>query len=333
MTVTQTEVPRPNARRRWLRLVLLLLLLVGGAELCLRLVFGLGNPVLVTPDAACGYILKPDQNVERFFCRTRTNRYGMRSDPVAEVPAPGALRILFLGDSVTYGTSRVDQARLFTQILQRDLPAIVHRPVEILNASAGAWAIDNELSYLRSRGTFHARLVLLVLNSGDPTQPRAQITDVGADTTLKHSDTAIGEVWSRWIAPRFLHFGVRSDAGDASDNQAGEAIRTNLADLDAMQMYVQAHQARLVIVYIPFRSEIPVPANQAANLLHRWADAHGVPLFDLTAAESSFPVKDITLDGDHLNNKGNAIVAHAIEQDWSRIPAPESARLPFSSAE
>ncbi len=302
--------------------VIVLLVLLAGTELTLRFVFGLGNPVLVTPDSACEYILKPNQNVVRFFSRTRTNQYGMRSDPIPDNPPPGTLRLLFLGDSVTYGTSRVDQADLFTQILRRDLPSVVHQPVEVLNASANAWAIDNEKSYLQSRGTFHANIVLLVLNSGDPGQPRARIEDIGEDSTLRHSTTAIGELWSRLIAPRFLHAHVRSDAGDQTSAGADSTIRANLADLDAMQAFIQSHQARLAIVYIPFRREIPAPARQAQTLLHTWADSHHVPIFDLTSAEAAFPTKEITLDGDHLSKKGNAVVAHTVEKEWNEVLRP-----------
>jgi lysophospholipase L1-like esterase len=297
--------------------LMLLLVLLTGTELTLRFVFGLGNPVLVAPDSACGYILKPNQNIKRFFCRTRTNRYGMRSDPVPEEPVPGTLRLLFLGDSVTYGTSRVDQSDLFTQILHRELPSIVHRPVEVLNASASAWAIDNELSYLRSRGTFHSDLVLLVLNSGDPGQPRAQIQDVGEDSVLRHSRTAIGELWSRLIAPRFLHTGARTDAGDASAVNAAAVIHANLTDLDAMHAFAENHRARLAIIYIPFRREIPTPASQAQELLHTWAQSNHIPILDMTSAEAAFPTKEITLDGAHLNKKGNAVVAHTVEKQWN----------------
>lgn len=254
----------------------------------------------------------------------------MRSDPVQEEPAPGDLRVLFLGDSVTYGTSRVDQFDLFTQILHRELPSVVHHPVEVLNASAGGWAIDNEGSYLRSRGTFHSGLVLLVLNSGDPGQPRAEITGIGDDTTLHHPTTALGELWARWFVPRFSHVGARTDAGDESSSAAA-VIQGNLAELDQMQAYVQSQQARLAIVYIPFRKEIPAPADQAQRLLHTWADSHHAPIFDLTSAESRYPTKDITLDGVHLNRKGNAVVGHAIEEQWNEVLGPSADTVSPSS--
>ena len=134
---------------RFLTICLLVIaVLLGITEGVLRFVFGLGNPVLIAPDSACEYTLKPNQRVHRFFVNTRTNRYGMRSDDVPPSRDPNRLRIMFLGDSLTYGTSRVDQSQIFTEILHRNLPSVVHKPVDVLNASAGAWAPDNEVSYI-----------------------------------------------------------------------------------------------------------------------------------------------------------------------------------------
>ena len=291
------------------------------SELLLRFVLGLGNPVVVVPDAACAYTLAPDQNTFRFFCHTHTNSYGMRSDAFASVPAPGTLRIMFVGDSVTYGTSHVDQSRIFTEVLHRELPAVVHQPVEVLNGSAGAWAIDNELSWLRSRGTFHANIVVLVLNSGDLAQPRAQITDVGDDTAQSHSHSALGEVWTRILKPRLFRHAPHVDAGDVAGRNAA-TIRANLAELDDFQKLTAAAGARMVLLYIPFRHEIPNPAAQSEETLTVWTAAHHVPFFDMTSTEAVWPVHAISLDGVHLNARGNQVVAGAVEKEWDSKMSP-----------
>jgi len=298
------------------------LLFAAAAELVLRFAFGLGNPILIQADPECEYFLKPDQNVFRFFVHTRTNQYGMRSDPFPLAHSAGALRILFVGDSITYGTTRVDQRDIFTEILHRDLPAIVNRPVEVLNASAGAWAPANELSFLRSRGLFHADLVVLVLNNGDLTQPRATVAEVGEDLPLKRPATAIGELCERYLRPRLLHLLRRGDAGDAMAASAQQITRENLADLDQIRQLAAAQGARMAIAYVPFRRDIPQPASAAENVFKAWADAHDLPIFDLTAAELPYTAQDITLDnGIHFNARGHAVVARAIEQSWRQVLA------------
>lgn len=310
-----------NKQKRSLpRLVWILILLVGFAvcaELVLHFLLGLGNPVLIAPDSACSYTLAPNQNVYRFFCRTHTDRYGMRSDSFAPIPSPGALRIMFVGDSVTYGTSRVDQSKIFTEVLHRKLPSVLHRPVEVLNASAGGWAIDNELSWLRSRGTFHSGLVILVLNSGDLGQSRADIHDAGDETPQTRPGTAFGEIWDRVLKPRLFHGSPHIDAGDAAPPDPGAILRANLGELDQFQTIASADGARMAILYIPFRKEIPSPANQSEAALMTWSIAHHVPLFDMTDAEARYPTTQVSLDGDHLTSFGHRVIADAVEKEWS----------------
>lgn len=316
-------IQSPSTKRSPSRIILTtlisLLFLAGTAELSLRLLFGLGNPIVVAPDAACSYIEAPNQHTYRFFHEVRINRYGMRSTAFAPQPAPGTLRIIFFGDSVTYGTSRVGQSDLFTQILRRDLPSTVHQPVEVLNASASGWAIDNELAYARSRGLFHSRLALLVLNDGDLSQGRAEIAgDISQDTTYSHPRTAFGEIWTRFLKPRLMHQAPRKDQGDTATMDPSR-IRANLARLDQFHELATAAQARLAIVYLPFRVNIPGHAEDTLGDLRPWALARQVPLFDLTPAEASYPTAAITLDGIHLNARGNRLVAQSIERQWSSL--------------
>jgi len=298
----------------WSLIVLITLLL--GTECVLRFVLGLGNPVLIQSDPACGYLLKPHQDVYRFFAHTRTDGYGMRSDAASEWPAPGALRLLFVGDSITYGTSRVDQSQLFTEILHRELPARLHRPVEVLNASAGAWAIDNELSFVRSRGTFHAQIVVLVLNSGDLSQPRSTISQVGEGLPSRRESTALGELYTRYLTPKIFHRKVKTDSGDLADYNAEETVRSNLADLDQFRALVSAHGAQMVLVYTPFQIDVP-GGRHWAEILRGWSTTHQVPLLDLSPFQAPYPFRQITLDkGIHFNAQGHRVVADAIEQLW-----------------
>ena len=295
----------------------LVVVLLGIAEGVLRFVFGLGNPVLITQDSACEYILKPDQRVHRFFVNTSTNHYGMRSEEVPPSRDPSRLRILFVGDSLTYGTSRVDQSQIFTEILHRELPSIVHKQVDVLNASAGAWAPDNEFSYIRSRGIFQSDLVVFVLNDVDVTQPRATLNDVGDSTPSRRPATAIGELWTRYLKARLYSGATKSDAGTSIATNADQVVQANLRDLDAADALVTAQGARMVIVFLPFRLDIPDKSAQAQATLREWCSAHHVPMLDLTATELPYSIRDLDLDnGYHFNARGNAIVADGILKLW-----------------
>jgi lysophospholipase L1-like esterase len=191
-----------------------------------------------------------------------------------------------------------------------------------LNASASAWAPDNELSYVQSRGIFQSDIVLLVLNDGDLTQPRSSITDVGDNLPQKRPATAIGELYTRYLRPHIASVVATQDAGDAVAANGDQIARKNLADLDSFDDLVMRQNARLVLVYIPFRKDIPEAARASATALHLWSRAHRVPMIDLTSAEAPFPPGEITLDnGVHLNAEGHLVVARAIEQAWPKLVA------------
>src|ERR1700761_9638459 len=107
------------------------------------------------PSAVYGYMPAPNQDLHRFFSHVHINAFGMRSEDVSPTPSGKTRRILFVGDSVTYGPTYVDQAKLFTSRIQADF-CRQHAQVQILNASAPGWAPANEVAFLRQRGTFGA---------------------------------------------------------------------------------------------------------------------------------------------------------------------------------
>lgn len=302
---------RPAKLRRIFLILLILLAVTAGTELALRGTLGLGNPVLITRDAACDFTLKPDQELRRFFCRTHINHYAMRSEEIAPNPAPGVERILFIGDSVTYGTTRVDQSDLFTERLARALPQQIHRPVEVLNASASAWAIDNELSYVRSRGTFHAQLVVLVLNSGDLSQPRARIDDVSDALAREKPAGALAELWNRTLKRKLFPrvAAAHNDAGTAANLNDEQEIRANLARLDRLQALVSNQQGRLIVVYIPFWHDLATSNAPQRARLGAWAKEKDIPFLDFTEIEAAHPAREITLDTTHLNAAGHRLIA------------------------
>src|ERR1700722_16135093 len=159
------DIPAPAKRRcRWRRRLLvvssLLLILLVTTEITLRVRWGIGNPLLYAPDPDCLYVVAPSQHVYNFGALNEVNSFSMRSPQITLHKAPGVTRVLFVGDSVTYGTNHIDQSLLATSLLAQRLPAIVHGPVEVMNASAGGWAPANEVAYLRSRGTFDADLIV-----------------------------------------------------------------------------------------------------------------------------------------------------------------------------
>lgn len=88
-------------RRYWIPSSIIAALIV--IELVLRLVFGLGNPVLIQADADTGYRVRPNQTVFRFGKKAEYNQYSQRSATLTANKPPGTVRILMIGDSMING--------------------------------------------------------------------------------------------------------------------------------------------------------------------------------------------------------------------------------------
>ena len=297
-----------------------------GTELALRFLLGLGNPILVQPDPAAGYVLKPNQHVHRFFRDTYVNEYSMRSPSFSPVKPAGTYRVLLVGDSMTYGSTHVDQRAIFASLLREELPRQLHTPVEVLNASASAWAIANETGYLQSRGAFHADLVVLVLNTGDSLQPPATLGDVGGDAATVKPACALCELWTRYLRDKLTHVAPKMDAGTSPTPDAMANAEPNLQYLNQFYQSTLQQHTRMAIVFLAMREYIPAHAQASApDELVAWAQAHQVPILDTTAVESALPLHGVTLDGLHFNVKGHRVVATYLEQHWSEL---DPGRLP-----
>jgi hypothetical protein len=308
--------PRSSRPRKWTGRVLIglavIVVAIGAFELALRCI-GLGKPVLIQRDQAAGYILEPNQNLTRFGKHIRTNSLGMRSDELPASKSAGVFRLLIVGDSYAYGTTRVDQSQIFAELLQRELPQQIHRDVEVLNASAGGWAISNEVGYVRSRGLFDADMVLLVLNQGDPTQEFEQYypNDSLSYTLDHHPVFALQEFWDHYLSPKLFPETVApSHIATPSEEQQTET--QNLGYLDELLKMTRTAKTPLAVVYI----SIPTSPESPTRLIAWCADNH-VPMIDLAPVTQHWPAAEVlNPDQAHFNTMGNRRIADQLEKTW-----------------
>ncbi len=276
-------------------------------EFLLRFIAGFGNPILYKPDAACGYISLPNQHLRRIFAHTDLNAHGLRCPEFPLQKALGTVRILFLGDSIVYGTTRVDQSQIFAELVRKRLEVSTARHIEEVNASANGWAIGNESGYIRSRGIYNSDFVVEVINSGDLPQPFASIDDTAAAVTHRPA-LAIGDLLSHVV-----HRGSQQDPGTTPQSNAVQE-QANLAELSRIKGFVEAQNSRFLVVFLPFRQCIPGGAKSSApGQLVEWARQTGTPMIDLTPALSNHATAQVTNpDHIHMNALGNQLVAGAL---------------------
>ena len=315
------EIPRnerlQRAARRGMHVLAAAAALGAILELTLRMLLGLGSPLLYRTDTHFGYFPKENQHLRRFFVEIDTNLFGMRSDPVPAMKASDEYRILFVGDSVPFGTTYVDQKAIFVEQIAARLGSDAAVPrVQVLNASAPGWAPSNELEFIRARGLYHADMVVLVYNTKDLTQPFARYYG-SPNFPLQNPPTAIGELWSRYLPPRILHAPVAADPGSTesegppSTNDAQRVLQT----VEATRQLVSSQGARFVILFCPaVTADVRryQPAwDQALLNLKNWATQQSVPVLDMTTVLTSHDAEYVYFDGIHLRQTGDQLVADA----------------------
>src|SRR5947208_893194 len=220
---------------RWLAAAVLGLAgLAGLGEAVLRLA-GFGHPILYDNRAAYGYRPLPDQTRRRFGgARVHVNNLGLRGADVTPERPPGALRILFLGDSVTWGGSYVDDAQLFATIaadmVRRRHPGRF-TAVEALDAGVNGWGAENIAGLVGAEGEF----------------PDAFGSDVWVLTILdddfRREKTHVGEVPYFNVPPATAWRGGRSGSGwrrRCSDEQTS----LDIAEGPQLPLLLGAHRGR-----------------------------------------------------------------------------------------
>jgi hypothetical protein len=340
----------PTSRKPFRRVLIacvIVLGLIALGEVVLQ-IFGFGHPALVVLNDASQYELMPNQHIRRLWplsdsvaAHVNTNQYGMRSLPVSPVKPANTLRIYFLGDSITYGTTQVDQSQIFTDLARRELPAIVHQPVEVLDGAISGWAISNELGYLKEHGPLQADRLVLVLNDGDPAQPLSpQPHGYGIPSTEFNPKWGYEELWFRVVRPQLqgifrkhgihlLRDGNLQDPGVTVGDDA--AVRKqNLQYLGQMRDYLQQNHVALSILFIPFPGIVSDPvqrenARVGKSAVAAWAAQNQVPFLYLGPwIMTSNPSAILLRDHAHFNVKGNREVADAIERNWAVLTSTPS---------
>jgi lysophospholipase L1-like esterase len=286
------------------------------AEIYARFVLGLGNPVLYETSSVYGYRAIPNQNVRRFGNRIFYNAQGLRSEPISPNPVPGTVRVLCIGDSITFGGAQTDQAKTYPYQLQELLNREGSKTFEVLNASAGGWAIENEEAYLRQKGIYRSKIVVLELGSHDLFQPKASGEIVGKSVNFpkKNPLFALEEGFYRYFIPRFL-----------PDLQVGEAnlqsaptekdLNRNMATFVRIANLVKARKAQLIVILVEQPDELEPKsalANFSKKVIANQARDLNIPYKNLQEDFRLAGNNKLFRDGLHPNAAGNKVMAEAV---------------------
>lgn len=298
---------------------------IGVLELTLRFALGLGNPLLSQVDENTGYRFQPNQKIHRFGNNIEINQFSQRNALISQTKPRNTRRILMIGDSILFGGSLLDQSKTITEKFRQQLG----NGVEVLNASAGSWGVENRVGYLREFGHFQSDVITFQIGTSDLTQPTATPGMVGTDVNMpnRHPSSAIAEAWTRYLAPMVKRRLSVSWSGSAYAKEPTSTegwFKRNLQSLTqairSLRSNPQSKNIPVIVFYTPNLVElVPTPYAPAykAEFFERMRQLK-IPVIDIHRAWSDLPVETRAgyyTDGIHLSEAGNQAVADLLFQE------------------
>ncbi len=295
-------------------------------------------------DPKLGWRLRP--GAEDFWggVPTRINARGLRGVERAPAKPPGTRRILFLGDSVTFGFLIADDERVFPARVDAALSTPA-RPVECINGAVGGYSPWQERLFLAGEGaTYDPDLVLLCFVLNDVTE-KLSLRRFGGDgegAQLAKSRHEGAPIWLQESA--LFHYARRAVArlelGSDLAEGARERERVGMYDLilepnrddvqaawratqtnvDAIVEWCAAREVALGLVLFPISPQFEDPERLSAPqwIMNRFAERRGLACLDLLgplaeeAAARAVGVEALQLDAVHLSELGHELCAERI---------------------
>jgi lysophospholipase L1-like esterase len=255
-------------------------------------------------DPDYGYLMQANQSVSTRGYRFRINNLGLRGPDVALPKPQRTCRVVFVGDSITYGGGQIVDADLFVNRVQATLNAATAAHIEVINAAAPGWGIQNMAAYVSSRHRLDADVLIWVLSSVDFRRSK---------TSLEQHGFVTKKPWSRVLyalSVEQTRFGWAFSGGDGRDGTE-DTLNSNLRVLrDVLADAVRAGIA-CAVVTIPaevLRGHLDDDLDRFRSV----AGSLGVRFLDVGKAFDEFPPHSLFIDGVHLNRQGHQVAGAAI---------------------
>lgn len=288
------------------------LILIALSELVLRYVFGFCDAVLYQSSPAYEYIAQPNQHRYRFLSHIDYNSYSQRS----EEPDSTKTIILGLGDSVIFGGTMLDQDSIATTLFSKETG------MQMLNISSGSWGPDNCAAYLKEKGTFGAKAMVLVCSSHDAFDIMSHVPVVGIypEYPDKQYKLAIWELIDRYFVPRIKGWMGQSELVDPDakvvKNVNNDGVVQKSLNFDpGFDQLLEISKEKNIPFFIylhPEKGEVEKNEyKEGGKLIIDWANTHHVKLVDGLKEGVTL---DMFRDVIHLNEKGQRNLADSFKK-------------------
>jgi lysophospholipase L1-like esterase len=278
------------------------------AELLLRRA-GLGDPILFEVRWSYRFAPVPNQSqVRRRGAKVTIDSKGLRS--VRDWASPADGKVLFVGDSVTWGGSYIDDEDTFAAGVCARLQAATGRHFVCGNAGTNEYGTDNMAARIRYK-TFEDETALVVTVIADDTLRGLK----DADAAFVFTAAPPGPFKALWEATAFVVWRLNramrpfQPVPSKDDHRVAERSLENL--LAAVRETARPGR-KVLFVLSPLAAELNGKELELTRVVRATLERSGFPFLDLHAAVSVSATPDFYYDGIHLERRGHQFYADQI---------------------
>jgi hypothetical protein len=288
-------------------------LLLALFEVALRLI-GLGNPLIYRENVLYGYELIENQKERRQRGATVTiNHKGLRSTTDWD----GKNKILFVGDSVTYGGSYIDDAEIFSEIACAKLRAGAHKHAICGNAGTNAYGVRNMLRRIDYGPVQDADVVVITVIAGDFFRGMHQLSSLPF-----FSKRPMGWFRGSEEVVAFLTDTLRSKLRWQRPHGPSNLLQDEMQELDMVVQdfkmltdQLKAKGKAVVVVWSPSRNSVADRPEAVEKLVR---ERFLAAMAQTTVIDMSNFLRSVTgnvfYDEDHLERAGHAIYGEVLAE-------------------
>jgi len=275
-------------------------------------VFGLGHPIIYQSHPVYGYRPEPNQAVQRHHGHlVKINNLGLRADQNWALNQPQH-KILFLGDSVTYGGSYLSNDQLFSHLAIKNLPSVLSG-----NAGVNAWGVNNVCAFIQEMNFLPANTYVSVFPEGDFYRGLQRI-----------GGQPFWTVQPRFALEELLHYFIYKIhlKKTPASHILSEAEKTKIAmlavkNLKALDDYFKKHHRRHIIYITPSRSQVLQQAEKD-EILTTLFKTYRLRVIYLKDRIEKLPISkksELFHDEIHLSQQGHEVWAELISHDLRQM--------------
>jgi lysophospholipase L1-like esterase len=293
----------------WVGLAVCMLLPAGLAELGLRLE-GVGNPILYTENASYRYAPLPNQKEIRFRGASVTiDSIGLRG--VTDWTTPADTKILFLGDSVTWGGTGIDDRETFANLTCVRLEERIRKHFLCGNAGVNAYGTDNMAQRILYKDFDDESAVVVTLISADTLRG---LTDLRGQPFYSRAPS--GPFRALWEALGIIVFrlseSMRTDEASRRPDHDLRVAEYSLDNLTTVLHKTYGAERKVLIVLSPTKDELDGKEKELTRHVRALLARSDFDFIDMTPDVAASNRESIYYDRAHLDVAGHQLYADRI---------------------